>query len=178
MSNDEDNYNEKDYLLSNLDFDNIFRKGYDSPHLRYGGVFMKDELRDFNPENGKFYIINLDDKNSEGTHWTLICNTQDAVCIYFDSFAVPPSDVIVSFMKRARTKKGKKKSLLYNTIQLQEDNAVSCGWYCAYFALKLSQGKSFVTTLADFNLNFEQWLNERLIEKIKRSSLFAVIRNK
>lgn len=163
-------------MMTNLDFDKIFTRGYTGvPHKRYGGVLMKDQLNSMNPED-KFYIINLDNSGGGGTHWVLVCNIHNDMCIYFDSFGVPPSDEVVAFMKRARKKNGRKKSLLFNTIQLQEDDAVSCGYYCAYMALQLSRkNKTFVTALADFNLNFETWLNEQLIQKIKKNALFSLI---
>ena len=163
------------YMLSNVDIDRMFMSKYfNKPLKTYGGIYMHDELLDKTPEHGKFYVINLDKKNGEGTHWVLVFNVFNNV-VYFDSFACHPSDIITGFMKRAKGSKGKKKTIFYNTVQIQNPESVNCGFFVVFVAKELLKRKSIVNVLANFNLNFKTWLNEYLIEQIKRTELFNTL---
>lgn len=70
-------------LLSNLDLKRIAEL-YNIPLIN---VLSKDIFDKMKPRAGN-YIVNLDDSDSGGTHWTaLILNDQYA--IYYDSFGMP-----------------------------------------------------------------------------------------
>jgi len=105
------------YLLSNEDMDRLFLTKYKNKKMvRYAGCFLQDELKDMVPQHGLFYIVNIDrepNKNG-GTHWVLIFNVHDTI-IYVDPFGLPPSEIITSFLKRAKHKDGKKKTIFYTT---------------------------------------------------------------
>ena len=164
------------YLLSNEDIDRLFTTKYFNKKLNtYGGVYLHNELVELVPES-KFYVVNIDREPSKngGTHWVLIFNVHDKV-IYMDPFGLAPSDIITSFMKRAQTKDNKKKTIFYTTTQIQDIDNTNCGFIVAWFARQLLKKRSIVNILNDFHVDFRAWLNDRLINQIKRSRMFAVL---
>lgn len=167
-------------LLSNDDIDKLLStKSSGKPLKYYAGCFMKHQLEDMSPENDKIYIINLDEKGGSGTHWVLVsnltkCNKRQIV--YFNSFGLPPPDVILRFMKRAKDSTGKKKEVLYNTCQIQDIESVNCGYYCVWVVKQLCRGNSMADILGRFHIGFDKWYNEHLINELKKSAMFAVIR--
>lgn len=181
---DEEEYTGAGRQMSNQDFDRLFINKFNKKSKLYGGVFMKDELEDMKPEENKFYIINLDKVGGGGTHWVLISNLNPTNIIYIDSFAVPPADVVVNFMKRAYklnrngSESKHRKTIYYNTITLQADDSINCGYYIAYFAQQLIKKRNIVDIISDFNLTndkLSKWMNETLIEKIKRNCILGII---
>lgn len=86
-------------------------------------IAMRDEV---NKLKEGFYILNLDESQNEGTHWTAFIITEDYI-LYCDSFGMPPpEDVYNSFLST-------KKDLLLNQIQYQDVKSVLCGWFAVYF---------------------------------------------
>jgi len=77
-----------------------------------------------NNRRNKFYIINLDNTNGIGTHWTCL-STFDNYIYYFDSFGLPPPTIIKKFTNSIGEKK-----LYYNDYQYQSENSTICGWFC------------------------------------------------
>ena len=61
--------------------------------LPLNDILMRDEMNELKDDG--FYIINLDDSNGNGTHWTaLYYNNNPLNSYYFDSFGfVPPLEV-------------------------------------------------------------------------------------
>lgn len=137
--------------LSNTQIDNYYAgNGY------YGGCYPKDELPD-KIEN-KFYIINLDDSDGEGTHWTLIFNVNVPAVIYFDPFGVVPPMNAIRLMKTSR------KRIYYSMLELQNIMSNLCGYYCLYFADQLQQNRYFLDiTTQDFVNNTK--INDGVIKK-------------
>ena len=65
-------------------------------------------------------VINLDDKNSKGTHWvSLFIETNTA--LYFDSFGIEyiPQEVL-----------SKDKSITQNIFRKQDNESIMCRSYC------------------------------------------------
>lgn len=180
---DEDYYGGR--LMSNHDFDKLFSSGMGMKKSKlYGGVFMKDELENMTPEEGKFYIINLDDVGGSGSHWVLISNIQKTYILYIDPFAVPPPDVCIRFMKRTKKeyrngeKSKERKVVYYNTISLQHLDSVACGYYVAYFAKELIKKRNVIDIMSDFDLSndkFAKWYNEVLIQEIKKRRFIGIL---
>jgi hypothetical protein len=168
-------------LLSNEDIDRLLSNKLNSkPLIHYAGCYMKHQLDDMNPEEGKIYIINLDEKGGSGTHWVLVSNINKCSpkqIVYFNSFGLPPPDVVLRFMKRAKDKNGRKKDVLYNTVQIQDLESVNCGYYVVYVTRQLCRGNSMADIIGRFHLGFDKWYNEYLINELKKSSMFAVIRD-
>lgn len=90
--------------------------------LPLNNILMRDEM-DKLKDNG-FYIINLDDSNGNGTHWTcLYYNNTPLNSCYFDSYGfVPPLEV-----------EEKIKPYIYNDADIQDFNSEACGYYALAF---------------------------------------------
>ena len=113
--------------LSNIEIKKIVNRC----GIKINGIYSKDEL----PSRLKkgFYIINLQSSNDgSGTHWTgvYIDNECD---LYFDSEGfVPPSDLEgkLSF------------PYYYNTFEIQNENAKSCGYWVLGFIIALNTSRN------------------------------------
>ena len=80
------------------------------------------------------YVINLNDKNSKGTHWvSLIIDRNLAVC--FDSFGIEyiPQEVL---------NKIRDKSITHNIFRIQDNESIMCGFYCIAFINYMLAGKT------------------------------------
>ena len=129
--------------LSNIDI--ISELGH-LPNWR--GVFMREALpsKATDEECG---VLNLDDKDSKGTHWTCWyvmpygLRKKKCVCHYFDSYGLPPPREFVKYIRRENPTG----ELIYNTFQLQNaaDGPI-CGHLCIY-VLKNKDCQSFLDIL-------------------------------
>ena len=99
------------------------------PNFR--GVFMRDSLPS-KPKAKECGILNLDDSNGGGTHWTAWY--KDNKKLYFDSYGLVPPTEMVKYLKPG---------ILYNTERVQAAGQVFCGHLCLYVLKELSEGKHF-----------------------------------
>jgi len=77
---------------------------------------MKHQLYSKKPlKNGEFYIINLGNKNSSGTHWTVLLRKRN-VLKYFDSYGLPFGKTVTDYIKKHNNC-----SIQYNTHRFQEN---------------------------------------------------------
>jgi hypothetical protein len=91
-------------------------------------VIMKDELNLNNFTNG-FYIMNLQNHNQGGTHWTAFVKKGNRV-FYSDSFGqYPPENEYQIFNKR------KSSDIYVSTNEIQDYNSQLCGWFALSFLL-------------------------------------------
>lgn len=74
-------------------------------------------------------IVNLDDKNGEGTHWTAYVKHGFNVS-YFDSIGnlKPPLELIKYFRSD-----GSRNNITYNFERYQKLNSYNCGHLCLQF---------------------------------------------
>ena len=112
--------------LSNFDIIRICKKLKIS---NFEGCFMRDEISNLDTvsNNDECFIMNLDDSNSSGTHWTAV-NIVEGTTYYFDSFGLPPSMEIKEYCEEPR---------YYNTFVFQKPNEVLCGHMCLYFLYRM-----------------------------------------
>ena len=71
------------------------------------------------------YVINLDDKNSKVTHWVSLFIDKN-LAVYFDSFGIEyiPQEVL---------NKIRDKSITHNVFRIQDNESITCGFYCVAF---------------------------------------------
>ena len=94
-------------------------------------IVMKDELKYMKPIN-KNYIINLESsKDGNGTHWMAL-KIENKDCVYFDSYGMLPPEEIITFCKRIP-----KSHLAYNTKEIQDFKAKTCGFFSIGFIIFL-----------------------------------------
>ena len=166
--------------LTNLQIDAMFHnKMSNKTSKHYGGCFVSDAVVDMTPEEGKVYVINIDnlfsaqergEKMVTGTHWVGVSNLRRKTVYYFDSFGMPPPTRIEAFMRKAIDQKTKKpKEILWNTEQIQDMRESSCGYWVVYVLRELIYGKSFDQILSDDRLDlFHEWRNEKIISNLKK----------
>ena len=113
----------------------------------FDGVYSKNELPELKPT--KFYIINLEDSDKPGSHWTAFYYSP-TTSIYFDSYGfVPP--------KLVDEKIG---NYIFNDKDIQDFEASSCGYYALAFILflhnKADKQEAFKHFLKLFSYNTEK----------------------
>ena len=122
-----------------------------SPDLM--GVISRDNLPRI--KDGK-YVINIDDKNSKGTHWvSLFINKNTAA--YFDYFGIEqiPQEVI---------NKIKDKLITHNIVGIQHNEFIMCGFYCIAFIEYIVGGKKLLDCTNLFSPN-DYKKNDKIIFK-------------
>ena len=105
-------------------------------------------------------IINVDDLQSQGTHWVACAPSHEnrKILWYFDSFGM---HYPMEYENRAK-QDGMK--VIYNTVPYQHIKSVFCGYYCIYFLHRWSLGEDYYDILQRFSINDTNY-NERFIEK-------------
>jgi hypothetical protein len=104
-------------------------------HLPLIACIAKDQLSMYNPTREGFYIINLGNSYTAGSHWVCLFVNKH-FSLYMDSFAYDPPESIITFINRLRTS-----SLIVNSIQLQDLSSHMCGYYCIAFMQYVTYGK-------------------------------------
>jgi hypothetical protein len=91
----------------------------------YDFVMRNGERPDIN-EKEHYMLINLDDKNGPGTHYTgIFIKNKEAT--YFDPFGLPPPKEIKLWLKNNDL------SVQYTSNQLQNKHSIMCGYYVSLF---------------------------------------------
>jgi hypothetical protein len=101
---------------------------------KYHGIFMRNEI----PKNYKagYYLFNLGDADSMGTHWVLALITQKGEAnLYFDPFGCSVPEEIKAFLK------SRGDEVMYSADQLQDRHSSSCGWFVADAANYLEKNR-------------------------------------
>ena len=118
-------------MLSNFDIEEI--ANYYNVNVI---IVMKDELKNMNPINTN-YIVNLESsKDGNGTHWMGL-KIENKDCVYFDSYGMLPPQEIITFCKRIP-----KSHLAYNTKEIQDFKAKTCGFFAIAFIIFLHTNSS------------------------------------
>lgn len=136
--------------LSNFEID-IMLKRYNN----YGGCIAKNETNKI--KNGKFYIMNLNNSNQSGSHWTYLSNKHDNIIYYIDSFGAPPPESIEKYAKEHG------KSIFYNKRVLQALDASSCGFFTVFVSDQFKAGKTFDQVINMFSDSVDE--NERMLKE-------------
>ena len=110
-------------------------------------IINKDDLMKIKYNNKYNYIINIDKKENNGSHWVAIFRD-----IYFDSYALKPPNVIEDYFKKGYYMNDKQ-------IQPLNNNSQYCGWICLMF-------------LDYMNKNYDKKLNNSMIIYYKFINLF------
>ena len=148
-------------MLSNFDIEEI------ANHYNIDlQIIMKDELKNMKPINTN-YIINLESSTmGNGTHWMAL-KIQDKNCVYCDSYGMLPPEEIISFCKRIS-----KSHLSYNTKEIQDINAQTCGFFAIAFILFLHLNTSddlYKMSSSFSNLfSLHTKLNNKILQKFFR----------
>lgn len=128
--------------------------------LATNGIIFKSEVPN-KLEYNKAYFINLEDEYdgngqlNTGSHWTCFLIVKYASGevdpIYFDSYGMPPPEIIKDKMMKFC-----KKKVPFNVKDIQSLMANSCGWYCCAY---LHYIFNFPQRTGDIYLDTEQFLS-------------------
>ena len=122
------------HALNNIEITNYFN---DEP--RFNGAFSRNNLPKI--KDGA-YSINLNDKNSKGTHWVSLLTGKN-LAVYFDSFGI-------EYLPQEVLNKIKGKSITHNIFKIQNNESTVCGFYCIAFIEHMLAGE----TLLDYTSLF------------------------
>ena len=122
--------------------------------LPLNNILMRDEMNELNKDG--FYIINLDNSNGNGTHWTSLY-FHPLNSYYFDSYGfVPPLEV-----------EQKIKPYIYNDADIQDFDSKACGYYALAFIKflydKTNKEVAFKEFLRQFKNNTKE--NDNILQK-------------
>ena len=121
-------------ITSNTELLEIIKKY----NININGVFAKDQIK--KPLKDGFYIINLDNSDGKGTHWTALYKINDAFSLYWDSFGFPAPQNIDDMLYKYD----------YNKKQIQDIDSTSCGFYCIAFIKFLSDKSNKLSAFKTF----------------------------
>lgn len=129
----------------------------DIPH--YKGCFPNDYIKRRKPTKHEYFVLNLQNSNQGGSHWVALINRPDSEYIeYYDSFGLPPTEEVLTYMKRS----GKK--VIYNSNQIQDMKSNACGYFSAHFIRERSKGINPYDLIYKFSLN-DLPRNEKILKK-------------
>ena len=100
--------------------------------IKLVGVFMKDELKA--PLAQGNYIINLQNHDEGGSHWTAFIKDKNNI-YYYDSFGVVPPQNLYDIFKLDSH------NIYYNTSDDQNFDSTSCGWWSISFIYYMTNSK-------------------------------------
>ena len=124
--------------------------------IKIKGIFSRDEhmSKDHSP-----CIINLDDYEGVGTHWTCcVPGDKKKTLWYLDSFGLHYPEEF-----KMRAEKDGIKEIMYNNTDYQHIKSVLCGYYCLYFLHQaLVYDKEYNDILMPLSMN-DTMYNERFI---------------
>ena len=123
--------------LTNYDIDDITKE---LNIKNFKGSYMRQEIPKL--KNNGSIIINLDDNDGPGTHWTACINKNNKL-YYYDSYGLSYPDELLKITN---------KPIIYNPHQNQHMDTVLCGWYCIYFINEMSKGTSYDNILNHFDI--------------------------
>ena len=109
-------------MLTTEDIKKILKK-----KKNFGGVFPSDSLP-VSFEKPKSFIINLDPRYKEGSHWVAVKFDKYGKGYYFNSFGGPPEGSILSFIE-----KHSPNGYTFTPDKYQGNLSTSCGYFCIFF---------------------------------------------
>ena len=131
-------------LLSNIDIEELCKM------FKINLVFcgFKAKLNNLRVIPGS-YVINLDEINSQGSHWVCFY-INNKFCVYFDSFGEEPPLEVINFCRKSNIK------LMSNYFKIQDINGTECGWYCIAFLYWMNKYKNVNQYILNmFNKQFD-----------------------
>lgn len=117
------NFSHELKALSVSDIDSYYQS-----NQHYGGSFTKDFLpHSFLPN--KFYIVNLGNLSTGGTHWVLVSSLCKKFVDYADPIGITNAPIQIEyFMSKL------KRPIRRNKYQIQSTQSEVCGYVCIFYA--------------------------------------------
>lgn len=93
-----------------------------------------------------FLICNLSLSHLPGSHWISIVRPEKNIIEIFNSLGYQSLDSLIPHFKFPKSYE-----LHFNIEQFQEDNSISCGYFCIYF---------LIHRVLNYDMSFEHILND------------------
>ena len=116
----------------------------------YIGSFARNELHQIKIKTfPTFFVINLDTRQSYGTHWIALAVYQNEIYICDSLGGINPSSTLpielIDYLNILTNHRQ-----IFMTKQLQSINSEFCGQYCVLFIKQMSENNSFCQFLSMF----------------------------
>jgi hypothetical protein len=116
----------------------------------YIGSFARNELHQIKIKTfPAFLVINLDTRQSHGTHWIALAVYQNEIFICDSLGGINPSSTLpiklIDYLNILTNHRQ-----IFMTKQLQSINSEFCGQYCVLFIKQMSENNSFCQFLSIF----------------------------
>lgn len=122
-------------------------------------MIMRDETEKLQGDG--FYLVNLDDSDGKGTHWTgLIINKSNAY--YCDSYGILPPQELYEYLTENY------KTVYYNSTQYQENSSKACGLFVMAFLIFMKNNEY---KISKFNKEFCKMFN---YDKLKSNDQIVI----
>ena len=105
----------------------------------YKKCYMKNELENLEVQENECFILNFEDSNSNGSHWSAVWKNGETK-IFFDSFGTNPPEELVNYLGHG---------ILCSTFQIQNINSDVCGELAILILYLLDSGYSFEEIILD-----------------------------
>jgi hypothetical protein len=119
-------------------------------------VCSKDELHKV-PHKIGGYIINLNNSNQNGSHWTSFILYYDGTIyrsLYFDTYGLPAPIEVEQYLRKLNDYK-----IPYNTRQIQKIYTTDCGWYCISMLFNMQYKRKYSNMLDDYQAYISKFSN-------------------
>ena len=125
--------------------------------LQFQGVFSANNL----PARPGILICNTDPSHKPGTHWIVICVTEEGYGEYFDSFGRKPNKHFERYMNENCRR------WIFNGKQLQSRISAFCGFYCCVVVILKCRNISMRKIISMFtnDTGYNDWIVHRFLCK-------------
>jgi hypothetical protein len=106
------------------------------------GVFMMNEINKVSHQSNECFIVNLQNSDQSGSHWTAVYKNNNNV-YYFDSYGAPVPNEIRKRYNKFKINNFQSDDNILPDKPLQSYSQTICGHLCVLFLLLCSKGKSF-----------------------------------
>lgn len=123
------------------------------------GVFPRDRIRITRAPTA--YVLNTDPHNKKGEHWVAVYINERKVGHYFDSYGLPPyHEEFIIFLQNYC------KHWIYSDQNIQGFKEKTCGHFCIFFLIHMSEGWSMEQIIKVFNSDFDK--NNKIVKSFAR----------
>ena len=128
-------------------------------------VLMKDQFHKGLPIG--LYVLNLNNSDQGGSHWTSLIKLKGGKYLYCDSFGAPPPQTVLNSLDISPGK------LMFNDQQIQHLNATNCGYYCILFLYYYTIYKTPSKTITNYLKHFttDEAENDKVLRDIFKELL-------
>jgi hypothetical protein len=124
----------------------------------FKGTYSADEVKHL--ELNSNYIVNLDTRESNGSHWVLLSRHAEGPVSYFCTSGMPPFELNITKLLDQYP------IIYYSPEKIQAAPSRSCGLYCVLIAYFIARGLSLRESINVFT--GDQFYNEIiLLENLK-----------